>query len=249
MIHHRVTQNEEAWHRLRMSIPTASCFAKIITPKTGKPTEGETPDLYACELLAAWMMDRPITGPETDFMQQGHELEDSAVEHYEFTTGIETDLGGFVTTNDGMCGCSPDRLVGDDRLLEIKSHPGNPGIHVQFMRGSALEIKHRPQLQGALWICERNQIDIISYHPELVPVIVPVMRDEEYIEKLSAAVRLFIDRLIAAKTELDQRYGISERLAEMRKRREGNNEAVDTQFDISDEDIDRVWARAQRENG
>ena len=226
-----------------MSIPTASQFSRIITPAKGELSKSETSDLYLCELLASWAMDRPITGPETDFMNQGHDCETQAVEEYELR-GIATERGGFFTTDDGWVGCSPDRRVGTDKLLEIKSHPGNPGIHVRFMMGAELDLKYRPQLQGALWVTERHSVDIISYHPELSPVILTVKRDEEYIEKLAAAMTGFVGRMLAARVMLDREFGIEQRIEEMRKRRaeQPDNPALGVTMD----DVQPIWDHIQK---
>lgn len=244
MIIHECEQGTEKWLRLRMGKPTASCFDKIITAKTAELSSSA--DSYAYELLAEWIVDHPITGPQTDFMERGHELEDAAVDHYEFTTGIETERAGFVTTDDLLIGCSPDRLVGANNLLEIKSHPGNPGIHVAFMSGKALDIRHRQQLQGALWVCERQVIDVISYHPEMPPVIVPVERDEEYIGKLAKAVRGFVSRLMEIRLDLDRKYGIEDRIVEMRKRR-AEGQDIPGGLGVSQADVDAIWEYSQRQ--
>jgi hypothetical protein len=243
MIFHDVEQNTPDWFRLRMAIPTASNFSRIITPAKGELSKSETSDLYLCELLASWAMDRPITGPETDFMSQGHEMEDEAVAEYELK-GHETDCGGFFTTDDGWVGCSPDRRVGADKLLEIKSHPGNPGIHVRFMMGAELDLKYRPQLQGALWVAERQSVDIISYHPELPPVILTVQRDEEYIGKIEYAMSGFVSRMLAARVNLDREFGIEQRIVELRKRRE--EQPDNPALGVTMEDVGPIWDHIQK---
>jgi hypothetical protein len=236
-------QGEESWFRARMGIPTASNFHRIITPKTCAFSEQSA--ALAHELLAEWIVDHPITGPETDFMNRGHDLEDAAIEHYELLREVETSAVGFITTDDGMVGCSPDRLVGEDGGVEIKSHPGNPGIHVGFMLGLPLEPKHKPQLQGCLWISERKWWDIISYHDEMSPVIVRIERDEEYIDKLAAAVNEFKDRLLAARLRLDRQYGITERHAQMRASRAPVPDDPG-RLGITEEDIDTIWNARQK---
>ncbi len=243
-------QNSPEWLMARLGVPTASEFHRIVTPKGKLSAQA---DGLANRLLAEWATGAPLEHETTEWQDRGQEKEDDAISAAELILGIETDRIGFVTNEAGTIGCSPDRIRdGGRRGVEVKC-PSAP-IHVAYMRGNrnALDEKYRCQLAGQIWIAEFNGVDVVSFHPNLPTVHIAVNLDDEmseFIGILSRSVEAFSDMLIAAKTELDQKYGIEERLAEMRKRREGNNEAVDTQFDISDEDIDRVWARAQRENG
>lgn len=202
IVHREVEQGSFAWHKLRLGIPTASCFDKILTP-AGKPSRQA--ESYLNELLAEWMIGRPIPGPETQWMVRGHDLEEDAVNAYEFHANATTAKVGLITSNDGMVGASPDRLVEDDRLLEIKCPKHS--THAGYMLTGKIEDEYRPQLQGQLWITERRAVDIVSYYPELPPVVISVERDEAYIEALALAVGAFVGVMIQQREILQAMYG------------------------------------------
>lgn len=195
-------QGSEAWRRARMGVPTASAFHRILTP-TGKPSKQAEGYLY--ELLAELMLGRPLDAPSYPWMQRGSDLEEDAASWYEMQCDIDTDVVGFCTTDDGLIGASPDRLVGDDGLLELKCP--SPAIHVQYLlypqRG--VDAEYKTQVLGQLYVTGRKWCDIVSYHPQIQKVIVRVERDEEYISLLDAALRAFCEQLAEGRAELERR--------------------------------------------
>lgn len=183
MIFHDVRQGSEAWQKLRCGIPTASSFDRIITPKTRKPSAGMK--AYAMELCAERLMGYPLEPVTTALMERGISLEERAVQSYAFSRDVEPVRVGFVTNDEGTVGVSPDRLIGEDGLLEAKAPA--PSTHVKYLLGG-LDDDYRCQLQGQLWIMERQWVDIVSHCPGLPDAIVHVERDEEFIAALAAAV-------------------------------------------------------------
>jgi YqaJ-like viral recombinase domain len=190
IVHGDLIQGSTEWLRLRAGIPTASCFDCLITPK-GKPSTSA--ERYLHELLAERILGRPLTGPVTTWMDRGARSEAEAVAYYESLRDLDTTKVGFVTNDAGTIGASPDRLVGDDGLLEIKVPKEH--THVSYLLGGGIAEKYCPQLQGQLWITGRAWIDSVSYHPEMPPSIVRVSRDEDYIRKLEASVTAFSQAL------------------------------------------------------
>jgi hypothetical protein len=177
------TQGSDEWLQSRLGKPTASNFGKLITP-TGKPSTSA--DGYINELIA-----QRITGelPEfytNDAMARGNELEPAAKALYEFTTGFDVVEVGLCLHDDLECGASPDGLIGDNAGLELKCPL--PHTHVAYLRDGKVPSKYIPQVQGCLWITEREWWDFMSYHPSMEDLIVRVYRDEEYIKKLADAV-------------------------------------------------------------
>jgi hypothetical protein len=193
IVYENVSQGTKKWLELRRGIPTASCFDKIITP-AGKPsssTEG-----YLNLMLAERIMRSPVDGYTSKYMADGNTFEDNAVAAYEFANDCETGRMGFVTTDDGLIGCSPDRfIIGEPRgMLECKA-PSAP-VHVSYLRAATGASKeYKVQLQGELWVCERDWVDIISYHPDMPDALFRVYRDEPYIKEMEAQVRAFSMRL------------------------------------------------------
>jgi putative phage-type endonuclease len=186
-ITHNVEQGTFEWLAVRLGIPTASDFDKIIT-STGKASTQTT--AYAHKLLAEILTGKPVeTFEKTEWMERGVLLESSAVQFYEVKNDVETVKVGFVTDDKRTMGCSPDRLVGDDGLLEIKCPA--PHTHVGYMLAGKVDRKYWPQLQGQLLVSGRKWVDWMSYHPEMQPVIVRVERDEEFIKAMHASIQQF----------------------------------------------------------
>lgn len=203
MIYHRVEPRSAVWYMLRLGKPTSSEFHKIVTP-TGKLSSQSA--LYAHTILAEMMLGRPLNDDiQTEYMVRGQELEAAAIDAYEFQTGLITDLGGIVINETNTMACSPDRLVGEDGVLEIKCPAAN--THVGYLLSRDIGDEKKPQVQGQLYITERSWVDLMSYHPELPPLIVRVKRDEEYIRKLADALAAFNDTLTAARLNLEREYG------------------------------------------
>ena len=196
MIRVNVRQGSPEWTAARLAMPTASQFHRIITAKTRKLSTQA--DAYMHELLAEWLLGEPLDSVNSPYMQRGTELEDSGVAYYEFATNIATDQVGFITRDDGLVGCSPDRLVGSDGGLEIKV-PG-AAKHVGHMLGGLDD--YTVQVHGCMWICERQWWDVLSFNPCLPCVMMRIKRDQELIDNLSDAVDEFLERMTGAKQRL-----------------------------------------------
>ena len=191
MIIHNVEQGSEQWLKLRLGIPTASEFHRIVTPARGdmsKQSRG-----YAHQLVAEILLGEPCgTNIENmEWVARGRLLEPIAVQQYEFTTDAETKLVGFITTDDGRIGASPDRLiVGERGGLEIKACA--PGTHMGYMLDGVPDT-YRPQVQGQCAVAELAWVDLYAFHPDLPPVTIRTYRDDAYIAKMDAALREFLD--------------------------------------------------------
>lgn len=191
-------QGSEEWMMARLGIPTASSFDKIVTP-TGKPSAQA--DRYLARLAAEWYLGQPLDEDShgTQFMARGTDMEPEAVGFYEFDTGLDTETVGLCLTDDRRVGASPDRLVGDDGLLEIKC----PSAEVQmtYVLGG-VTADYKLQLQGQLWVTGRKWVDLLCYHPTLPRVKARFERDEKFIGILSTEVGAFVVKLEEARARL-----------------------------------------------
>ncbi len=193
MIIHQCAQGTTEWLRLRLGIPTASLFDKIITPGAKKSTSAPA---YMNHLLAERMLGAPIDGFKSQWMERGSEMEHRAVASYELAHECETERVGFVTIDEGRIGGSPDRFIVDcnDGMLEAKAP--SPAVHVAYLLMSAgASLEYKVQLQGQLWCCEREWVDIVSFHPGMPDATFRVNRDEVFITELAAHVRSFSRQL------------------------------------------------------
>jgi hypothetical protein len=86
-------------------------------------------------------------------------------------------------------GCSPDRLVGDEGLLEIKAPL--PHTQVEYWISGEVSERFRPQLQGQLYISQRSWVDIVCWHDVLPKIVMRVEPDEKFIKTLDRELQIF----------------------------------------------------------
>lgn len=198
MIVHNVKQGTDAWIALRAGIPTTSCFDRIVTAggKKGIPSSSSQADSYMHHLLAERILGQAIDGFKSQWMERGSELEVRAVAAYELENECDTEKIGFVTTDDGLIGCSPDRFIVGQSRGQVEAKAPAPHTHVSYMlSATGAETEYKVQLQGQLWVCERDWVDIVSYHPDMPLALFRVNRDEEFIKELTVRVRAFSGKL------------------------------------------------------
>lgn len=176
-------QGTPEWLESRLGCPSGSGFDKLITA-TGKPsTQAEG---YINQLIAELLTGETTYVKKTEWMERGNELEPRARDYYELATGNTVVETGFCKHDQLECGISPDGIVGDNGLIEIKCP--SPSVHVAYLRAGVLPTKYKQQVQGQMWITEREWCDFLSYHPSMPALLVRVHRDEDYIKLLQAEV-------------------------------------------------------------
>lgn len=185
---HNVEQGSPEWLTCRIGLPTASEFHQIITPKTRKMSASAT--AYAAKLAAEIILERSLDYDLSHNLdvQRGIDLEPNAALVYEFETGTTTTPVGFVTDDAGTYGASPDRLVGQDGLVEIKCpRPEKHALYILNGFGSA----YFAQVQGQLLVTERQWCDRYSYCPGLPSYRERIERDDAFIAALKTALSDF----------------------------------------------------------
>ncbi len=183
---HEVAQYSEEYDRLKLGIPTSSHFHKIITPQ-GKPSKQWRQ--YACVLIAERILQRKIDLYQSLSMERGLIVEAEAADWYEFDQDVTVQRVGFITDDNHTIGCSPDRLVGDEGLLEIKAPL--PQTQVEYWLAGEVNERFRPQLQGQLYVSQRSWVDIVCWHDVLPKVVMRVEPDEKFIEVLDRELQTF----------------------------------------------------------
>ncbi len=188
-----VEQNTNEWLALRAGIPTASVFEEVTAkkgPRGGIP-KGRQTLLWklAGEILTGEPMEHYVNAD----MERGHEREAEASDLYAFLRDVEPVQVGFI--RNGNCGCSPDRFISDDGLLEIKN--AAPHIQIERLLNGTLPSEHKAQCQGQLMVSQRRWVDFMSNCRGLPPLIIRVERDEAYIAGLKIDVDEFVDELDA----------------------------------------------------
>lgn len=239
MKHKKHPPRSVEWYQDRLGIFTASRTSKVITNKTLK-ISSQAGDLMD-QLLSERWSGEPYDLYQSPWMQRGVELEDDGFLAYESLEGIETEPGGFFTNDAGTIGASPDRLVGANGLLELKCPLLPTQIHAA-RAGDGNADDHRAQIQCQLWVCEREFVDLFSFHPLLILPPKRVYRDEEYIRVLAAVVNTFVEQLEQNWTELIAKYGKPPRQATI-----APVQQQDDPMFVSDADLDAIFAAQRRE--
>ena len=183
-------QRTKGWYESRRGLPTASSFGKLIT-STGK--RAASADAYIDELIAEKLTGESKFIPTTAAMQYGIDTEPKAREYYEFMYEREVTEIGLCLHDEISAGASPDGLIGDDGILEIKC----PQSHtmVKYLRENRLPPEYKAQVMGQLWICGREWADFLAYHEKMKPLLIRVERDEEFIAELSAIVTKAVETI------------------------------------------------------
>jgi hypothetical protein len=186
-------QGSVEWYRARIGIPTASEFHQIVTPAKGLLSKYSTK--YAYRLIAERLLNRPMESVEGQtWMERGKELEPKAAAQYEFVHEVELQRVGFCTTDDGMLGASPDRIVkGRAAGVEIKCP--SPAVHIGYLLDGPGD-DYRPQVQGQLMVCEFDYVDFYAYSDRMPPRAIRNGRDEGYIKLLRDALEEFNIKLL-----------------------------------------------------
>lgn len=184
---HDLEQGTDEWLMARLGVPTASEFDSIMTKgRGGEPSKSRL--TYMFKLIGERLTDEPSAKFDTFATRRGHELEPEARDLYTMLTGNEVTQVGFIARGK-WCGASPDGLIGDDGMLEIKTKL--PHLQIPVLLSDEVPAEHVAQLQGQMWVAGRAWVDFLSYWPGLRPFLKRVHRDEDYISKLASAVEEF----------------------------------------------------------
>jgi hypothetical protein len=199
-------QNSDEWLYARLGIPTASEFKTVLAKgRNGAASQGRR--TYMQKLAGERITGEPADSFTNRHIERGHDLEPEARAYYAFETDNDPQLVGLILADDGNVGCSPDSLVGENGLLEIKT--ALPHILIDTILKDDFPPAHKAQCQGQLWISEREWVDIVVYYPNMPTFIKRAYRDEEYIAKLAQAVSEFNEELLEM-VERVNCYGMKE---------------------------------------
>jgi len=187
--HYDIKQNTEEWDKIRLGRFTASTCAELLMDSKNKGYQD----------LIAKIFEERYTGEPCEsakfkgngFTDRGHELEPVAISDYEMSSFNDTKSVGFVSRGSWL-GCSPDSLINDNGLLQIK----NPIFATQFKylgiikryldelsdndKLKKLDGKYYKQMQFELSICSDREYNIFySYHPKLPAIELKILPDIE----------------------------------------------------------------------
>mgnify|MGYP001219716369 FL=1 len=183
-------QGSPEWFACRAGIPTASQFNKIVTTTGEISRSMRELALHLASQVIVTELEEPFTSIA---MERGIELEHEAVEKYQVQTLNPVEKVGFMVGNN--YGYSPDGLIGDNGLLEVKC-PLQKN-HAKYLAAKKVPSDYKAQVQGGLLVSDRDWCDFVSYNPTFVPeyqlLIVREYRDEQYIRALSKGIKKCIE--------------------------------------------------------
>lgn len=204
MIVHRCQQNTTEWRQLRAGVVTASEFHEIMTPLF-KPKKTDGVKSYLAMKVAEKWLGGPLPNDTTFAMDQGKLLEERAIPYVTLQTGLEVERVGFVTTDDGLVGCSPDGLIGDGSGLEVKCPEAK--AHVRNLIEGKLPKQYAPQVYGSMYVTGRAEWMFLSYRPGFPQMLLTVKRDEVIMQKIERALVPFLVQLDGAFEKLVRANG------------------------------------------
>lgn len=185
-----VPQRSDEWFKARLGVVTASA-ANAIQPKNVRMIK-----TYLLKLISEQLTGDFKSISINDAMQWGIDKEDEARKWYEAKTGNRVTEVGFIYQDDTkLVGCSPDGLVGEDGLLEIKC-PNSENHLLQMDEGPKLE--YRYQMDFQMMVTGRKWCDFVTYDPRFPEPfngrVIRRERDEAKIEQMQQLVNDFLKK-------------------------------------------------------
>ena len=145
-------------------------------------------------------------------MEYGSLLEIEAKPMFRLLTNLEIRNVGFIETDDGICGCSPD-AIGDDFGVEIKSPM--PTNHVRYLLSGEVPEEYLAQVHFSLYVTGLSHWYFMSYRRMMPPLILRVERDEKIIAQITEAVELFKAKFDAGWAKIIYQNGGKEPVKQM----------------------------------
>ena len=182
-----IIQGTDEWLAIRQGKFTASTLGDLFMKETTKGYQeainkvvferisGESPEVYSNE-----------------FMKRGTELEPIARQTYELETFNKVSIVGFIE-HDEWIGGSPDGLIGKDGTLEIKVPKWNTLIG--YILDDIIPKEYMYQMQGNLFVSERQWCDFYVWHPKFQPMLRRVNRDEKMIAEIQEKLKIAIEEV------------------------------------------------------
>lgn len=191
-------QRDDEWFRRRAGKFTGSRFAELMAKTKSGPSASRK------NLITRLAIERLIGNCVETYsnfaMQRGIELEPDALKAYENDQLLVVESVDFLDhpTLDYV-GCSPDGMVGDDGMVEVKC-PAAEAKHYEALRYGAHAQEYRWQLQGQLWVSGRRWVDAVSYDPRFPGLELAIVR----VERDEVAIRELESECIAANDEVNE---------------------------------------------
>jgi putative phage-type endonuclease len=202
-----IIQGSPEWHALRRGKHTASRTPDVIART--RSGYGASRANYEAQLIAERLTGEVIEGYTNGSMQWGSEKEPEARMYYADTV-IEpvTEIGFVNHPTIAMSGASPDGLVGDHGLVEIKCP--NTATHIETLLSGTIPDKYQVQMLWQMACTERQWCDYVSFDPRLPPEMRLFVKrlewDQSRASTLSDEVVKFLAEVDAKVARLTRKY-------------------------------------------
>jgi hypothetical protein len=218
---HDCEQGTLEWTKLHFGIPTASGLDNLITPEF-ELRKGETPKTYIYKKVAEKLQGRPLIdlSASSFMLEQGMIVEEEARPWYALEYDKNVRKVGFITTDDGRFGCSPDGLieenlseeclglknisvlngVGYNCGLEIKSPAAH--THVKYLVNGVLPKEYAAQVFGSMFVTGFKKWIFVSYRRGFPALVIEIYRDQKAMEAIERAIDSFHSEFNRAMTRI-----------------------------------------------
>lgn len=179
---HNMPQRSAEWHAIRKGKMTGSHAQAIAT-------QGKGLDTYVYQLVAEKYSCAQKENYTNEHMERGIELESEARSLYELETGSTIEEVGFVEYEE-YSGVSPDGLLNDDAIIEIKCHSDVEHLKLILNGSDGIDTGYFWQIQMQLLVTEREYAVYVSYNPNFKNSLLTftIEKDDGYFEKLRAGL-------------------------------------------------------------
>jgi len=204
MIVEGLVQNTPEWLQHRIGMVTASRVADITTKlKNGKYSAAR--DKYLMDVVIERLTGRASDNYVSPEMEWGIDTEPLARAAYELDQDTDIELVGFAMhPTIEWFGASPDGLVGNTGLVEIKCP--NTSTHLAYLLEGDIPLEYMPQMLAQMACSERQWCDFVSYDPRLPKKLQYFRRrfnrNDEHIRLLEAEVTEFLEEVILKLADL-----------------------------------------------
>uniref|UniRef100_UPI0035D11475 lambda exonuclease family protein n=1 Tax=Bartonella sp. MU37NMGALS TaxID=3243560 RepID=UPI0035D11475 len=190
-------QRTAEWFQARLGKVTASNVYNVLS-KTAKGLPTSKYEDYKTKLMTERLIGEISQSYTTPAMQWGIEHEEDALREYGFIYDADITKCGFIQhPTIEMAGASPDGLIGEDGLIEVKCP--RSVTHMRFCIGDEIKPEYHAQMQFQMACTERKWCDFVSYDPRftgeffhLRMKVKRILRDDQQIEQINQAVETFL---------------------------------------------------------
>lgn len=189
-----IEQGTKEWRDIRKLHFTASNANTIIA--NGKGLQTLVDDMLS-EYYSSGNFPEYTDDYKNYQMKRGNDFEEKARKIYEFETGNKVDTVGFIELDEHI-GVSPDGLIGDDGLIEIKNHSDK--VFLKLAETKKIDKKYLDQMQMQMFVSGRSWCDYFAFNPNFNPCYIKIR-----VNKDVETYKQIVEGLGAGKALLEQK--------------------------------------------